>query len=201
ARQEDANEAPAEAEADAARQENMNEAPAEAEDTPAAPEELQQETAESLSAETIEEEPLPVIELPVIGVPIEEPFAGETERAGSFAGETERTEPPVGEPSVPEEPSEKAADGSVPDLSQIRVEELVFDPDSSAWEEPDDGLLRDDDPEKWMQEVDITANETKPPKEEREASERELTEAALAAMFREDDVAIERALYDLLKKD
>lgn len=138
-----------------------------------------------------EEEPLPVIELPVIGVPMEEP-AGEAEPEERSAAE---------ESAVQESASDEAVAQPVPDFSQIRVEELVFDPDSSAWEEPDDGLLRDDDQEKWMQKVDITAKETEPPKEEPEATERELTEAALAAMFREDDVAIERALYDLLKKD
>lgn len=177
----------------------FEEKPAEAEDT-------QRETAGNIAAEPMEqeplpeeplpeeplpEEPLPVIELPVIGVPMEEP-AGEAEPEERSAAE---------ESAVQENASDEAAAQPVPDLSQIRVEELVFDPDSSAWEEPDDGLLRDDDQEKWMQKVDITAKETEPPKEEPEATERELTEAALAAMFREDDVAIERALYDLLKKD
>lgn len=106
------------------------------------------------------------------------------------------------EKPLEEEPAEeKPADGAVPDLSQIRVDELVFDADSSAWETPDDGLLPEENPEKWMQEVNITNTEPEKPKETKAASERELTEAALAAMFREDDVAIERALYDLLKKD
>lgn len=138
----------------------------------------------------------PSVEAPAEQKPYEEKPSGE-----KFA-ELNSVEKTLAEEPVEEEPVEKKpADGAVPDLSQIRVDELVFDADSSTWETPDDGLLPEENPEKWMQEVNITNTEPEKPKETKAASERELTEAALAAMFREDDVAIERALYDLLKKD
>ncbi len=118
-----------------------------------------------------------------------------------YKEELAEEEPAERKPYEEEPAEEESTEGAVPDLSKIRVDELVFDADSSTWETPDDGLLPEENPEEWMQEVTITDTEPEKPKEAKETSERELTEAALAAMFREDDVAIERALYDLLKKD
>lgn len=79
------------------------------------------------------------------------------------------------------------------DLGNLRTEELVYDMDSALWEVPDDGMLPANGGNSWMKGMDVSTMPSQP-------DEEDLTDAAINAVFQEDDDAIEQALYDLLKK-
>ncbi len=117
-----------------------------------------------------------------------------------FAEGDESEEVPVGEDAAASDREPGAGIGEEPDvlpedLGNLRTEELVYDMDSSLWEVPDDGMLPANSSNSWMKGMDVASMPSQPAD-----GEQDLTDAAINAVFQEDEAAIEQALYDLLKK-